>query len=325
LTAEALLEAGYTKEPLAIIDAVLAADPQNIMANHLCLHYYDNVADRSPGLPCAQRLDAMNFPPEAEHLAHMPAHYWIETGNYAAAEASSERALGLFAQLEANTDRDPEHDRYLRHDTYVGYSAAMMLGNYADAQRWATRMNAAYATTSYRALAALRFGRFQDAFEIATGKSQMELAIRGYAALILGQAAQASAIAANLRKMSAAGYMPELFFARLAEVDGNNAQANRWIDSVVDEQNRVFGAELIPLLPALEARAGLLLRAHDNAKAIAAFNAALAAYPNDPRALFGLASALDALGRTQDAATARARLAAVWQNADTALGIDLLL
>ncbi len=44
------------------------------------------------------------FPSEAEHLAHMPAHYWIETGDYPAALASSDRAFALLEQLrEAST------------------------------------------------------------------------------------------------------------------------------------------------------------------------------------------------------------------------------
>ena len=65
----------------------------------------------------------------------MPAHYWIETGDYRAALASSGRAYALLLQLEASGD-DAEHVlRYQKHDVAVGYSAAMMLGNYATAQR----------------------------------------------------------------------------------------------------------------------------------------------------------------------------------------------
>ena len=60
--------------------ACFATIPRNVMANHLCVHLYDLAPDRTPGTSCAQRLDAAAFPPEAEHLTHMPAHYWIETG-----------------------------------------------------------------------------------------------------------------------------------------------------------------------------------------------------------------------------------------------------
>ena len=81
----------------------------------------------------------MTFAPQAEHLAHMPAHVWIETGNYAAALASSERAYALFEKLKTDANRSPGHDRLEQHDVYVGYAAAMMLGNYAEAKVWSAR------------------------------------------------------------------------------------------------------------------------------------------------------------------------------------------
>ena len=148
LAAEALLEHGglswangrlasdESRTALELDEAVLRADPSNVMANHLCIHLYDLAPDRLPALPCARRLDAAVFPAQAEHLAHMPAHYWIETGDYRAALASSGRAYALLLQLEA-AGEDAEHVlRYQKHDVAVGYSAAMMLGNYATAQVW---------------------------------------------------------------------------------------------------------------------------------------------------------------------------------------------
>ncbi len=151
---------------LALIENVMARDPDNVMANHLCLHLYDFASDRAPARACAQRLDAAVLPPEGEHLAHMPAHYWIETGHYAAALASSERAYHLFVQLQKTPGRDPDHDRYLPHDVYVGYSAAMMSSDYDAARTWSQRMNETYGS-SYDALTALRFGRYADAFALA--------------------------------------------------------------------------------------------------------------------------------------------------------------
>lgn len=107
---------------LKLTQTVLARTPQQLMANHLCIHIYDNSPDRTPAIDCAQRLDAMTFAPNDEHLAHMPAHTWIELGDGRKADASSERAWQLHP------------DYYAQHDIYVGMLAAVYSG---DAQRLA--------------------------------------------------------------------------------------------------------------------------------------------------------------------------------------------
>jgi tetratricopeptide (TPR) repeat protein len=308
LAAEALFETGGltwtgsspasadARRGLALIDDVLARDPENVMANHLCLHLYDFADDRVPAKACAQRLDAAVLPPQAEHLAHMPAHYWIEIGDYAAALASSERAYRLFTQLQNVPGRDPDHDRYFSHDVYVGYSAAMMLGDYDVARTWSQRMNAAYGA-SYDALTALRFGRNADAFALARDATPLQLAVRGLAALQLGDEASARDAADRLRKLTTYGDVVQIFLGTLAQHEGRYDEAARWIDRAVETQRETFAAELIPLLPALEVRGALALQraAYDDAEF--AYRDALAAYPNDPRALAGLAAARTALGR----------------------------
>jgi tetratricopeptide (TPR) repeat protein len=302
---------------------VLRNDPSNVMANHLCVHLYDLAPDRSPALPCARRLDAAAFPAQAEHLAHMPAHYWIETGNYPAALASSERGYALLLQLEGTTN-DAEHvRRYLKHDVAVGYSAAMMLGNYATAQLWSTRMDGAY-DTSFDALTALRFGRYSEAYA-APDSAFGNPAVRGIAALHLGHTNEARAIAARLaEKPPAHGYLSQLFLARVAEADGRPVDVQRWITQAAADQNADFSGELIPLLPANEVLGFVELRRGASPQAVAAFTQTLTLYPNDPRALYGLALALAAGGQNAAAATTHARFIQEWEGADTRLdGADL--
>lgn len=336
LAAEALLEhgglawdgghlaAGASVEALKLVEAVLNDDPSNPMANHLCIHLYDLAADRSPALPCAQRLDAARFTPEAEHLAHMPAHYWIETGDYAAALASSERAYELLSALDAMPGGSQHVDQYRKHDVAVGYSAAMMLGNYAVAQHWATRMSSAY-DLSFGAFTALRFGRYLEAFD-APESEFGNPSVRGVAALALGKTNDARAIALQLTKTGATkGYLPKLFLSRMAEVDGNAEQARQLLQDAVKEQQSSFEAELIPTLPAQEALGFFELRQNAPGAAIAAFNTTLEKYPNDPRALHGLADALAADGQHDAATRAQTRFQKIWDGADTNLaGADLL-
>jgi tetratricopeptide (TPR) repeat protein len=319
LAAEALLEHRDRDAALEFINAQLAADPNDVMANHLCIHAGDEATNHATSIPCAQRLDAMTFVPKAEHLAHMPAHVWIETGDYAKAIASSERAYVLFQQLDSDTGRDPAHDRLEDHDVYVGYSAAMMLGNYAEAKVWSSRTSEAF-DLPFAAFTALRFGRYQEAYDLTEPSQFHDVALRGLAALRIGKLDEARAIRKQLG--NAAGDSADLFLARLAESEGRIADAYRALDHLAAYQKDAFAAEMIPLWPGLAARGGLALRQHDYAKAAAAFRQDLGAYPNDPRALFGLAAALDGLGDASSAQAARAAFTEAWAGSDTTLTID---
>jgi hypothetical protein len=328
LAAEALLEGGgltwqagapvseASRDALQLVMTVLRDDPANPMANHLCVHLYDLAPDRTPALPCAQRLDAAAFLAQAEHLAHMPAHYWIETGNYSAALASSDRAYALIAQLDDGPSQLQHARRYAKHDVAVGYSAAMMLGSYAVARLWSQRMATVF-DESFDALTALRFGRFSTAYA-AEGGQFGGPSVRGLAALHLGHTSAAHAIATQIDAgNSTGGYLPQLFLARLAETDGKLDESKRWIARALHNQRTDFSGELIPLIPAAEALGGLHLRRGDNAAAAAAFADALATYPNDPRALYGLSAALAAQGQLAQAAAARAHFEMEWKGADT--------
>jgi hypothetical protein len=328
LAAEALLEHGglswhqgalasdESRRASALVSDVLHDHPTNPMANHLCIHLYDLAQDRAPAFPCAQRLDAATFTPPSEHLAHMPAHYWIETGNYAAALASSERAVALMNALESD-DAGPRHvQSYQKHDVLVGYSAAMMLGDYGAAQRWAARMTSAFGT-DFDAITALRFGRYESAYA-ADDNAFSAASVRGLAALQLGHVSEGRKLAAGIPAAGfTQGYLPQLLEARLAETDGQYTQAENWIARSLANQQAVFSGELIPLFPAQEALGGLRSRHGDSAGAVAAFTEALDAYPNDPRALFGLAQALAANGQSTQAAAAHARFEREWKGADT--------
>ncbi len=117
-----------SREILSLTRRVLARDPQHVFANHLCIHEYDNAPDRTPAIPCAERLDAMTFTEPQEHLAHVPAHVWMELGDGKRALYSSGRAWALHPQ------------RYAEHDAYVGLSAAMMCGDSAAVQTWRARL-----------------------------------------------------------------------------------------------------------------------------------------------------------------------------------------
>jgi hypothetical protein len=329
LAAEALLEHGgltwqngqlasrESRTALELVTSVLRSDPRNPMANHLCVHLYDLAPNRPPALACAQRLDAAAFPPEAEHLTHMPAHYWIETGDYPAALASSERTYDALQKLEETPAGAQHANRYLKHDLMVGYSAAMMLGSYAIARLWSQRVSGAY-SSSFDALTALRFGRYQSAYA-APESAYGNPSVHGLSALHLNHTAEATPAAAQLSRDFKHGYLPQFLLSRIAESEGRYAEAQRLIAQAGENQAGSYSGELIPLIPAGEALGFFQLRRGDSAAAIATFTQTLAAYPNDPRALYGLATALTTAGQNAAAQRARSRFNGLWKGADTTL------
>jgi hypothetical protein len=304
---------------VALIHIVLARNPQQVMANHLCIHAYDAALDRTTAVACAARLDAMTFEPAAEHLAHMPSHTWIETGAYAKAVASSERAYTLIVKLTADPSADSEHNLYASHDAYVGYTAAAMLGSLAAAQRWDVRLsNKGF----LRALTLARFHRWNDLLAgPIDSKNFLQAQARALALVHLGRDREAETIASQFRS-DLSDPTSILVLARLDEHAGKTQAAIRRLQLALLYEKANFEAEYLPFFPMGEALGALYLRGGQNANAEATFRDTLKRYPDDPRALFGLALTLDREGRTDDAAAVRARFTAQWADADTTLTID---
>lgn len=278
--AEAIAEDNEDPAARRFIDRAQSIDPQNIMAAHLCVHEKP-VADT---ISCANVLDAHSFTPATEHLAHMSAHTWIQTGAYEQAVDASERAWLLIEALPAD---DPHRTQYEPHDLYVGYSAAMMTESYETAQRWAKRAEA-LGDTNAAALTALRFGRSQDIDEAALARPR----IAAFIAARKGKTAQLHALIAQFS--GATSDTQFLLEARAQEAAGNAPAAEADYAKAIANQHKRFTGELIPLWPAEAARGGFLLRAHRWNDAVSAFQADLRRYPNDPRAVRGLQLATQA-------------------------------
>jgi tetratricopeptide (TPR) repeat protein len=320
---EALADAGgrYNWAYVAsLADMVLARNPQHPMANHLCIHAHEDEEDRTPAIPCAKRLDAMTFSPEQEHLAHMPAHTWIETGAFADAIASSERAYALAERLRANPDADPSV--YEGHDVGVGLTAATYLGNEALAMKWAARGAALDAKRDRTSMVLVRFGRWTDILAETDPADSTLAAAKVLAHAHLGDYALARSTYAALSSAQKDSPLGVLAKARLDERDGKINTAARSLRTLAGQQNDDYDAEYLPMIPALEALGGLYLRSGSLDDAVATFGETLKHYPNDPRALYGLATAYQKDGKVPEAAMTLAAYQRQWEGADTTLSPD---
>jgi tetratricopeptide (TPR) repeat protein len=282
-------------EMLQLTQGVLARDPSQLMANHLCIHLYDTAPNRTPAIACAQRLDAMQFGEGEEHLAHMPAHLWIEIGDGERALASSERAWAL----------DPT--TYAEHDAYVAFDAALVAGDEAAAAMWATRLTA-LDSVSYQGVTDVRFGDAQDALHLKPPQAH-GLLVNGFASLAAGDLPRARA---DLRLLQRRHLTADaaLLGARIDERDGNVAAAIALLQPFAGSERN--DAEAIPFFPPNEALAALYYRAGRYAGAQRTFAAILAQRPDDPRALFGMEQALVAQGDPAGAAPFAAAFRSYW-------------
>lgn len=312
--AEALLEHSGVEKPdpqaIALISQILSRDPNHLFATHLCMHAYDYAADRSAAVVCADRMASWSFDPAEEHLAHMPAHTYTEVGDYAKALAASETAWKL--REEWNAQANPPFElRYGPHDAYTGWTNALMLGNLQTAQTWAARVGHEYNGSDMWATWA-RFGQWQ---KIATSTSSNEF----YAPLARGLADIHVGASGDARKMLAlygntdADYR-WLLAAAIDEHDGRIGDAVNALDRAIAYQAREDGAEQLPVFPAGESLGALYYRQKDYAKAADAFNAVLVRYPNDPRALYGLALAQGALGQAVSSQATLKSFTSIWND-----------
>lgn len=305
-----------------VLETILARNPMHIMANHLVVHVYEPASDHTKPMVSAARLDAMNFAPEDEHLAHMPAHTHIDVGDYAQAVATSLRAIALFDAYLATPGIDPIHARYLRHDVSVGYSAAMMLGNYAQAAWFAQRLTKLPHGEAAVALTDARFGHWDDLANVKpTGAADQNRFAIAYWKLHVGDAAAAEAeLSDGLdNKSSSTSYLLYALRGAAQMMQHHATDAEADFKKAAAMESTAYRGEYIPGFPTGEIVGGAYFRAGDYASAEAAYRGTLGRYPNDARALYGLWQTLNREGKSALAQTVAAQFNAVWQGSDTTL------
>jgi Flp pilus assembly protein TadD len=111
--------------------------------------------------------------------------------------------------------------------------------------------------------------------------------------------------------------------AKVAQAGGDSATAVALLEDGVKTQDSLIYIEPPDWYhPVRESLGGLLLQLHQYSEAEAVFRADLQHNPRNPRSLFGLAAALDGLGRAGDAQLVRQQFTSAWQYADTKLTVE---
>jgi tetratricopeptide (TPR) repeat protein len=337
-----------TVEILAVLESVLKRDPRHLGA----IHYYFHAVEASPHpemtLAYASVLPALA--PSIGHIVHMPAHIYIRTGDYLAAEDACIKA----AQVDSNYIRDSARPgmftilSYL-HDLYFLAAAASMDGHYSSARDAANKladqvaphvedMAPLQAFLTVQPALLVRFHRWNEILKVPAPNSDLKLATslwhfaRGMAFAGTGKLTEAEAEHRAVMEGLESTPPNELFAmsfnhardilsiasdvlaARMAMARTERSQAIAQYRDAVAIQDRLKYAEPPSwFYPVRESLGAALFLNGQLSEAEQVFREDLERNPRNPRSLFGLLQVLRSRGQSYDAAFVKTEFDAAWK------------
>ena len=345
---------GHGAEIVATLESIIKQAPEHPGALHLYIHSVEATTTPERAEHAADVL--VRLMPGAGHIVHMPSHIYYRVGRYADAVRVNEDAARIDeAYIAACKAQGFYPAGYYGHNIHFLWTSSEMQGRYATAIGAARRLVKAvdavnlakqlpqgelYAFTPV--VTQMRFGKWSGvlAEPLPPQALILDRAIayyaRGFAFADTGEFAKAKTDLANLDallksdfgKYDQAGVpaKPMIALAR-ALLDAEIARASGDLDEAIVRYRAAEDLELaLPYTeppywhqPTSHYLGAVLLQAGRPAEAEAVYRASLKTYRDDGWALTGLVAALDAQGKTAEAAQARKDLAEAWRMADTKL------
>ncbi|MDP3761942.1 MAG: tetratricopeptide repeat protein [Ramlibacter sp.] len=336
------------------IEKLLPRHPDHTGLNHYMIHVADAAPVARRAIASADRMGSLA--PQSPHLLHMPAHIYMHVGRYADATRVNQLAVAAdvtLAQTLKAQGFDTSKD-WRGHDLHFLWFSGLMEGR-VDVALGAARQRAERTGASkdvlseyFRSLPLLtlvRLERWDDVlaepqpagdrglagamFEYARGVAQVRL---GQLPAALQSLARLQAVTSETRKahdgnsgghrsvramldFALEGLQAELALAqrRYDDALAHQAKVSAAVDRLDRREPPVLGAGSRLALGRIQSEAGRW------AEAESTFREELSARPGSGWALRGLARALQAQGRTDEATRYRAELGRVWAAAGAAL------
>lgn len=349
-----------TEEIVATFETVLARNPQHPGANHYYIHAVEASPHPEKAVAAAERLPGLV--PGAGHIVHMPAHIFQRVGRYADAAAANRDGVTVdLAYIDKA--KPPEWTyyagMYLGHNyQFLGYAASMQ-GRSAEALQATREMRSHipdavlhmgmgldwYAAEPYFAME--RFGRWSDLIaepapdEALVGLSAAYRYARVVAFAATGKLDEAKAEKAKLEAIAAT--TPEgapaglntakdliavavlAASARVALAQGQHEAALAQLGEAVAKEDKLAYDEpadwFVPLRHLLGAQ---LLKAGKAGEAETVYREDLQRHPHNGWALSGLAQALTAQKKLDQAAAVTKEFQEAWKDADIVLSASVL-
>jgi tetratricopeptide (TPR) repeat protein len=343
-----------TLEIVAVLESVLARDPNHVGANHYYIHAVEASSNPDRALPSAHRLDSMV--PQAGHLVHMPAHIYERTGNYEEAARNNAQAatVDLAYARKAEQEGSIYDLMYHSHNEHFEAMAASMEGRYAEAKKAADAMTARLMPRAAKMpmldgfimtpiWVDARFGKWNEILERPepakelAGTHAMWRYARTSAYARKGRVQQAKE-EKELFSAEAGKFPPDAMMggqnkakdvlavaaqvmeARIAAAQGQKGAAvEHWKKAVEMEDALSYDEPADWYYPVRESLGAALIENGNALEAEKIFREDLQQNPRNPRSLYGLMEALRAQKKDADAIWVETQFQTAWRNADTKL------
>ncbi len=345
-----------TEEIVAVLESVLKRDPNHIGANHYYIHAVEASPNPERALPSASRLEKLA--PASGHLVHMPAHIYIQTGDFdRSAKSNTEAALADEAYIRKTGAKGIYPAMYYSHNLHFLLESHNRAGRFLDARRAAARLEAnvhrhisememleAFLPSSVFVLA--YFNRWDEMLRLpapearfATTKAFWHYG-RAIAFAVRGKPDDAEKERRELLDLK--NKIPEdaawgvnnsvrgVLNLAMIVLDARMAQSKRDFAAAIDkwekavEEEDALGYDEPPAwyYPVRQSLGAALVQAGKAEEAEKVFRTALDRAPRNGRLLFGLMESLKAQGKPEAAALVQKQFEEAWKNADTKLKIE---
>ncbi len=344
-----------TEEIVATLEYVLKHDPTHIGANHLYIHAVEASGKPERALPSATRLGKLA--PGSGHLVHMPAHIYLQTGDYEESALANEAAANADrAYLKKSNAQGMYPAMYYSHNLHFLHETYNRAGRFADAKR-ATDQLAANVKLYLKEMPMLEAFLPSTTFTLVTFNKWDEMlkcpepdastpitrALWYYGRCLalsatgkLAEAEREMQIFEKLRgeisgdmvwglnsASSVLTIASLLTQARFAQAKGDLPKAVELLRQAVAAQDALNYDEppgwYYPIRQSLGAA---LLRAGKAGEAEQEFRKALDTMPRNGRLLFGLLESLKAQGKMHAVKIVEREFERAWKGADTKLRIE---
>jgi len=347
-----------TLEVIQALETARALNPDHPGALHLTIHALEASPQPERAREAADRL--RNLVPDAGHLVHMPAHIDVRLGRWQEAAVANEKAMAADARYNARRLEPGFWGLYMAHNQhFLGYTAMMegrreaalghMQGVVTMFPPDFVKENAvfmdAFMTAHLESLK--RFGEWQailedkpvvDGLPVSTAHRHMTRAV---ALSALGRTREAEKEAAAFRtsvpaiskdaawgsNTAAAAMAVGIPYVEgeIAYRKGNKTLAVAKLrEAVALEDALKYDEPPAWTVPTRHSLGAVLIAAQKYADAEAVYREDLKRYPENGWSLRGLAQALEAQGKRQEAAEVKARLAKAWARADVVVDSSCL-
>ena len=350
---------GDPKPDIVIAQNVLKATferwPKHTGARHFYIHAVEASSTPDRGEESADVLGPLA--PTAGHLVHMPSHIYLRVGRWEdAAEANRKAALADEDYISQCHAQGLYPVSYYPHNLHMGSFAASMEGGSAEAIGLAKKMAEKIPAevgdempgwgnifTSLPVIAMVRFGRWEDILQYKEPSAKLlaSRAIWHYGrGLALARTGHGEDAEKELREIEKIASDPALKDMKVGFNDatkitaiargllaGELAGSRKQYDEAVSQLERAVAAQDSLhydepedwYLPARHVLGAVLLEAGRPADAEQVYQKDLLQHRHNGWALFGLAHALRAQGKNDEAERAEAQYALAWAHADVKL------